>query len=472
MSSSSLFSKSNQFAGRAHNSDAELELLDDDSTDLGLSKLQLGGNQATSHQGAIKWKLAQTNDLVNDIDIKGIRTLRQDILSKYTAKEESHHFTSLPQVKIFYTSTSRPGAAILQSGDSVVELDFSPNIIRVLPDSLIFWNKGSIKGSNGFFIQTGSASDEEPDSAFDSNGGRPASLKRTLQNFELFTPSKDFAALVYWGTMECLPEALPDLHEQEFRALSRQARSDLYREAIDNPSGLDLACLSTDDFDSLLSESVHKFKCIGFRRTGVNPDLSGKFGWSRQKLGPGAREYLLARRDDPDWVPILDIPKTARRIRRLPRALKSQPSGGLYFTSRETPLEYQPTTNASSSRRSKLQGITTDLDALDLEPLVFRASKRRRDEESTIIPEFAIDFDVNPTKKKTRPSEVDIGLEVWEDVEETTVHQKSKKERKMKKSRARRKRDKEVKEVAGMFDRLNMRQSEAEEDDRMEDLGG
>ncbi|KAG8944775.1 hypothetical protein FRC00_010413, partial [Tulasnella sp. 408] len=473
----SSLSSTNRFTGEAHGSDAEFELLDDENADLGLSKLQIDSNQVTIQNGERLGRSAHTDEVVDDIDIKGIRTLRQDIVSKYSSIEESRHVTSPPQVKVFYTSRTRPSAAILQSGDSVVEQDFSPNKIRVLPQSLVFWNKRSAKGSSGFFIET-QPSNEEHGSILDSNDRRSASLGSNLQSFELFTPSKDFAALVYWGTMECLPDALPDLQEQEFRALPRQTRSDLYREAVDNPSGLDLADLHTDDFDSLLSGSVHRVRCIGFRRIGVNTDLTGKFGWSRQKLSPGARvrsdthylcvskteldpklplsskEYLIARKDDTDWVPILDIPKTARRIRRLPKGLKSQPSGGLYFTSREasiqinlTPLEPATTSKASSSRRRIIQDMTTELDALDIEPPVFRASKRRRDEESSIVPEFVIDFDVRPTKKKTRQLEVDLGLDAWEDVDEVTVLPKpKKKERKMKKSRARRKRDKEVKE--------------------------
>ncbi|KAG8920968.1 hypothetical protein FRC00_009303, partial [Tulasnella sp. 408] len=403
-------SSTNRFTGEAHGSDAEFELLDDENTDLGLSKLQLDSNQVTGRSGERKGRSVRTDEVVDDIDIKGIRTLRQDIVSKYSSIEESRHVTSPPQVKIFYTSKTRPSAAILQSGDSVVE------------QSLVFWNKRSAKGSSGFFIET-QASSEEHGSILDSNDRRSASLESNLQSFELFTPSKDFAALVYWGTMECLPDALPDLQEQELRALPRQTRSDLYREAADNPSALDLADLHTDDFDSLLSGSVHRVRCIGFRRIGVNTDLTGKFGWSRQKLSPGAR----------------------------------------------TPLEPEPTAKASGSRRRMIQDMTTDLDALDIEPPVFRASKRRRDEESSIVPEFAIDFDVRPTKKKTRQLEVDLGLDAWEDVEEATVVPKlKKKERKMKKSRARRKRDKEVKEVAGMLNRLSMGQVEVEEDDGME----
>ncbi|KAG8917466.1 hypothetical protein FRC01_002439 [Tulasnella sp. 417] len=464
----------NPSIGGAHDSDAEFELLDDDITDLGLSKLQINNIRGTNHHDARKKKSAHTADVIDTYttDIKGIRALRQDIVSKHSSNEISRHFTSSPQVKIFYTSKARPGVAILQSGDSVAEQDFSPNSARVLPESLIFWNKRSIKGSSGFFIETRPSNNEEHGLVTDLNGHRPAYLESASQRFELFTPSKDFGSLIYWGTMEYLPDALPDLEEQEFRGLPRQVtRSDLYRESIHGSSGLDLADLNTDDFDSLLSESVHKVECIGFRRIGVNPDLTGKFGWSRQKLSPGAREYLLARKDNPDWVPILDIPKTARRIRRLPRSMKSQPSGGLYFTSRETPLEHQPTTPASSSRRTIIQDVTTDLDALDIGPLVFRASKRRRDEESTIIPEFAIESEVRPSKKKTKQFEVDIGLEEWEDVEEATVKQKSKKkERKMKKSRARRKRDKEVKEVAGMLDRLSMGHLDHGDDEGMEGL--
>ncbi|KAG8917764.1 hypothetical protein FRC01_002224, partial [Tulasnella sp. 417] len=462
----------NPSIGGAHDSDAEFELLEDDITDLGLSKLQMNSIRGRNHHDAGKGKSAHTADVIDTYttDIKGIRALRQDIVSKYSSNEISRHFTSSPQVKIFYTSKARPSVAILQSGDGVAEQDFSPNSARVLPESLIFWNKRSMKGSSGFFIEA-RPSNEEHGSVPNLNGRRPAYLESTSPKFELFTPSKDFGSLVYWGTMEYLPDALPDLEEQEFRALPRQTRSDLYRESIHGSSGLDLADLNTDDFDSLLSESVHKVECIGFRRIGVNPDLTGKFGWSRQKLSPGAREYLLARKDNPDWVPILDIPKTARRIRRLPRSMKSQPSGGLYFTSRETPLEHQPTTTASSSRRTIIQDVTADLDALDIEPLVFRASKRRRDEESTLIPEFAIESEVRPSKKKTKQFEVDIGLEEWEDVEEDTAKQKSKKkERKMKKSRARRKRDKEVKEVAGMLDRLSMGQLGSGEDEGMEGL--
>ncbi|KAG9036971.1 hypothetical protein FS837_001568 [Tulasnella sp. UAMH 9824] len=260
----SSLSSTNRFTGEAHGSDAEFELLDNENTDLGLSKLKLDSKQVTSRRGERKRRSVLTDEVVDDIDIKGIRTLRQDIVSKYNSIEESRHVTSPPQVKIFYTSKTRPSAAILQSGDSVVEEDFSPNNIRVLPQSLVFWNKRSIKGSSGFFIET-RPTNEEYDSLLDPNGGILASLEPNLQRFELLTPSKDFAALVYWGTMECLPDALPDLEEQEFRALPRQTRSDLYREAVDNPNGLDLADLHTDDFESLLTGSVHRKLCPGAR---------------------------------------------------------------------------------------------------------------------------------------------------------------------------------------------------------------
>lgn len=113
--------KPNSLTRPAHSSDAEFELLDDGSTDLGLSELRLDGDQARSSRGIEERKPERSENGVDVVDMTSVRALRQNILSKFHA-EESSHIPAPNQVKMFFTSDVRPSLAILQSGDGVVEL--------------------------------------------------------------------------------------------------------------------------------------------------------------------------------------------------------------------------------------------------------------------------------------------------------------------------------------------------------------
>ncbi|KAG8950258.1 hypothetical protein FRC04_007892 [Tulasnella sp. 424] len=463
--------KPNSLIRPAHSSDAEFDLLDDDSTDLGLSELRLGGDQARSSRGIGERKPERSDIGVDVVDTTIIRALRQNILSKYHA-EESRHIPAPTHVKIFFTSDVRPGLAILQSGEGVVELDLSPHMIRVLPESLIFWSKSSTRGSVGFFIQRRHLNGHEHHTAAGPSNGRPTSVSSDPCNFELLTPSKDSAALVYWGTMQILPYTLPDLHEQELKALPRQTRNDLC-EVLDQPDQLGVKrSSSTNDSTTVLSEPAPKFKCIGFRRVGMNPNLCGQAEWSRQKLSLDAREYLLARRTDPDLVPLLDIPKTARRIRRLPKASKVQtperkPSA-YWSNSPKTRLEFKPAAITSGTTRSSIQDLSTDFDTLGMDPPIFRASKRKRDESTVVTTGDTDGLVVGRAKGKTRRVETGDGPEEEMDAKDTGQKKSRKTERKMKKSRARKKQDREIRKMAAVLDGLSIGQLGSDEDSIME----
>ncbi|KAG8979664.1 hypothetical protein FRB90_008024 [Tulasnella sp. 427] len=473
--------------GTSRVSDQEFELLGDDEFDLDLSQMKLDDDEGSSE------KLTKSNVW----NVKATRASRQAILRKYSSSGPEDTIPAPSHVKIYFISRSRSGFAVLQSGDGVAEHDFSPSKVRILSRSHISWSKSSPRESSGFFLELLGPSEEEKDSTSNQacSDREQTRLEPDIETFELFTTSRDSTPLTYHGTVETLPETLPDLVAREWKSLSRhasnlrepsdgryaetrlhfkiQTRRELMDELYVNPSP---ESAGTTSKNPLRGSHGLRIKCIGFRRIGANADLyRGKFAWSRQKLSAADRTYLLSRQADPDLVPVLDIPKTARRVRRLPKVTQGLPQGTAVAGSSSDPMRAQrrppvkATSNSLNPTFLTLEDLTADFAALDTSPPVFRASKRKRDDRATAATTSGqVHKDASPNKK-TRTF-IGIGEQEKDVVPMDVLDTKPKKKgRRVKKSKARRMQDKEIKQMAAILSGLTIGAQNAEEDDDMEE---